>query len=375
MKKKVLTVIQDISRAQEHEWLISYLDRAKIDMHFALINSRNTPMEKFIVEHGLTHKHFTYSSKKDLPGLIFNLTMLMRREKYDAVHTHLFEASLTGLTAAFLSGIRNRIYTRHHSDYHHVWFPKAIKYDRFINRAANKIVATSNNVKDILVRLEGVPEGKITVIRHGIDMLQYETGAVSEERIETIRKKYDLNNKRIIVGAISRFTEWKGLQYTIPAFRKLLEKYPDAVLVLANALGNYKAEIGKLLEELPKSSYRTIVFENDIAALYRVFNCFIHVPINPTAEAFGQTYLESLASRIPSVFTLSGVAPEFIKHKEHALLVPFKDSEAVLNSIIEILENPAKALEMAERGCKIVSDLFDVRKKVADLEQLYLDKK
>jgi glycosyltransferase involved in cell wall biosynthesis len=373
MKRKVLTIIQDISRAQEHEWVVKYIDRSRFEMHFALINCRNTVMEQFLHDHMVPVWHFSYGGKRDLPLLTIQLAGLCRKHRFDSVHTHLFEASLAGLVAAWFTGTRQRIYTRHYSDYHHVWFPAAVKYDRFINRIANRIVATSENVKDILVRLEHVPVEKITVIRHGIDMSDYETGAVSQERVESIRKKYHIPTDRPVVGAISRFTELKGLQYLIPAFKGVLEKFPDAMLVMANASGDYATVIRGLLDGLPHDSYRTIVFENDIAALYRVFNCFVHIPVTSTAEAFGQTYLESLASHIPSVFTPSGVAPEFIRNGEQALLVPFRDSEPVLRAILHVLDNPVDAAAMAERGYQAVSEIFDVRQKVAALEQLYLE--
>ena len=76
------------------------------------------------------------------------------------VHTHLFEASLLGLSAAKFTRVKRRIYTRHHSTYHHEYYPKAIKYDRLINFLATEIVAISNNVKEVLRRKEGVAENK-----------------------------------------------------------------------------------------------------------------------------------------------------------------------------------------------------------------------
>jgi len=108
-----------------------------------------------------------------------------------------------------------------------------------------------------------------------------------------------------VIGAISRFVQWKGVQHIIPAFQKILEQYPTAKLVLANAQGDYEETVKKCCIHFLPILTSKLNFEDDLAALYQLFDVFVHVPIEPRAEAFGQTYVESLISRIPSVFTLS----------------------------------------------------------------------
>jgi hypothetical protein len=63
------------------------------------------------------------------------------------------------------------------------------------------------------------------------------------------------------------------------------------------------------------------------------------VPIDDTIEAFGQTYIEALISGVPSVFTLSGVASEFIENGKNALVVDYKNSEQISVAIDQILTN------------------------------------
>src|SRR5688572_5349361 len=371
MRQKVLTIVQDIDRAQEHEWVVKYINPNLVEMHFALINSQDSMMDQFLRNNNIPVTHFSYTGKKDLLTLTFKLIRLIQKNRYDVVHTHLFEASLTGLTAAWAAGIKKRIYTRHHSDYHHVWFPSAVKYDKYVNRIASHIIATSKNVKNILTNLEQVPEHKIHIVHHCIDIRDYEPGAVSPERISTIRVKYKIEDKVPVIGVISRFTKWKGIQYLIPAFHEILNRYPEAVLVLANAKGDYKANIVEQLKSLKPDQYRVIEFENDITALYRTFDVFVHTPINPTAEAFGQTYLESLASKVPSVFTLSGVAPEFVVDKINAMVVPFCDSNAVKEAVLYLLQHKEEGKKLSEEGFVAVRKLFDINIKIGKLEQLY----
>ncbi len=371
MKTKILVVVQNISKAQEHEWYVEYINREKFDIQFLLINCKGTYMDQFLVSRNVPVFHLFYSSKSELPGLTFRIFHLLRKEKFDIIHTHLFEATLAGLTAAMLAGVSRRIYTRHHSDYHHVYFPSAVKYDKYNNFLATAIVAISRNVQHILIDKENASASKVHLIHHGIDLSDYRPGAVEMKRVSAIKNKYDLNGPGPFIGAISRFTAWKGVQYIVPAFKELLKEYPTAILILANANGDYKAEILDLLKEINSEHVRLIQFENDIAALYKSFDCFVHVPIDSSSEAFGQTYIESLASQIPSVFTISGIAAEFIKDKVNAFVVPYKSSSAVKDAVLFVLNNKDSLSGMVEAGYEEVAAKFDIHIKISKLEQLY----
>ncbi len=371
MKIKILIVVQNISKAQEHEWYVEYINREKFDIQFLLINCKGTFMDQFLVSRKVPVFHMSYKSKSELPGLTFRIFQLLRSEKFDIIHTHLFEATLAGLTAARLAGIKKRIYTRHHSDYHHVYFPSAVKYDKYNNFLATDIVAISRNVQHILIDKENAPESKVHLVHHGIDLTDYRPGAVDNRRILDLKNKYGLTGNGPFIGAISRFTAWKGVQYIVPAFKDILKEYPGAILILANANGDYKSEILDLLKEVNSENVRLIQFENDIAALYKTFDCFVHVPIDISSEAFGQTYLEALASEIPSVFTISGIAAEFIWDKVNAIVVPYKNSNAVKDAVLFVLSNRDSLSGMVQAGYDEVAARFDIHIKIDKLEQLY----
>ncbi|MBY0424108.1 MAG: glycosyltransferase family 4 protein, partial [Cytophagales bacterium] len=170
---------------------------------------------------------------------------------------------------------------------------------------------------------------------------------------------------------ISRYTHWKGIQYTIPAFKELLKKYPEAVLVLANAQGEYANEIQHLLSELPNDSYREIRFESQLGALYSLFDVFVHVPIDEHSEAFGQVYVESLAAGVPSVFTRSGIANDFVQDGWNALEVPFQDSASIAVAIERILTDENLRTHLISHGKALAMERFGLNRMIDSLEKLY----
>jgi glycosyltransferase involved in cell wall biosynthesis len=234
---------------------------------------------------------------------------------------------------------------------------------------ATNIIAVSKNIEEILIKWDKANPKKIKVIHHGFDFDYFKM--VDEERVISLREKYGLvKQQRPIVGVIARYLEWKGIQYILPAFERLRSHYPSAHLILANAHGEYAPLLKQKLADLPKESYTEISFETDLAALYRLFDVYVHVPIDPYVEAFGQTYVEALLCRVPCVFTQSGISREFIDQNENALVVNFKDAHAIYNGLKSILGNETLQNRLRENGFKSVQG-FSLDTHILALLNLY----
>lgn len=364
-------IISSVNKSLAFEWIANHIDTSKFKLTFILLNNKHTPLEEFLSKKNIPTFRVNYNKKKDLPFAILNTIKLLKQNKIEIVHCHLFEACLVGLTAAKFAGIKKRIHTRHNATIHHQYHPKAVKFDKYINFMSSDIVAISQNVKNILVDMEHVDPKKIIIVHHGFDFIDFEN--ISQERIDTVIKKYFIDSKlsHPTIGVISRYIHWKGVQYIIPAFKSMLNTYPNAHLILANAEGPYTLEIKALLKELPKHSFTEILFEEDIFALYKLFDIFIHTPIDEKSEAFGQVYIETMASEIPSIVTMSGIAPEYIKNNENAVVVPFKNSIAIADSLDEILKNKSLKENIITEGKKSVLKLFNIHTMIQRLEELY----
>ena len=367
--KKITYIISEIDKAIAFEWVVHFINKEKFSLSFILINSENSYLGKFLAKENIPVFHVKCSNKFHLPIAIFNCYNKLKKIKPDIVHCHLFHANLIGLTAAKLANIRSRIFTRHYSTYHHDYFPKTVKWDRQINKLSTTIIAISENVKNVLIENEQVNPEKITLIHHGFDLPTFEQ--INEGIFSSLTNKYNPRNKYPVIGVISRFTELKGIQFIIPAFQKLLQYYPDALLLMFNAHGDFESQIDSLLENQPKDSFSKIKFENEITSLYKLFDVFIHVPVDKQIEAFGQTYVEALASGTPSIFTLSGVANEFIKDRENALVVPYKNADAIFDAMVELLKDDNLKNKLIENGKLDVCNRFKIEIMISKLEKLY----
>jgi glycosyltransferase involved in cell wall biosynthesis len=366
---KLVYIVSNINKALAFEWVAEHLDCSKFHISFILIHDKeDTDLKHFLDRKKIPNYFISYTSKKSLPSAFIKCTRLLWSIKPSIVHTHLFEANFIGLMSAKFSGIQKRIYTRHYATLNHTYYPQMVKWDRLINFLATDIISISEATKHSLIDLENVREDKIHDIPHGFELELFSSR--NQERVEGLNKKYNIEVKSPVIGVISRYTVWKGIEYTICAFKQLLIDYPNAILMLANAKGDYISEINKELSSISRQNYIEIPFENDIASLYHLFDLYIHVPIDKNIEAFGQTYIESMAAGIPSIFTLSGIGSDVCKHEENCLVVDYKNSDEILDAMLRLLNDNLLKQSIIENAKKI-SQLFGLKLFINKLENLY----
>lgn len=343
-------IISDIDKAVYFEETALALREKGFNLTFVLINCKNGSLEKFVKQQKFKHLSIESSSLLKSWAQIKEVKRFLKKEKSHVIHCHLAHANWIGLWAAKLARVKTRIYTRHSGEPLIInWKEKLI--DKIQNRLATKIVAITEMI-DGLLEKQGVPASKRVIIHHGFVLEQFSNPESSE--IVRIKESYNPDKAYPVIGVNARWMEWKGIQYIIPAFKLLLADYPNAKLALfgANASGDYYLSILQLLEEIPTRNKVIVPFENNVFALYKLFDVYVHVPINKTCEAFGQTYVESLAAGIPSVFTLSGIAHEFIRDRENAMVVNYCDQHGIYNSIKTILGSSNIRHELIENGIK-----------------------
>jgi glycosyltransferase involved in cell wall biosynthesis len=366
---KITYIIAHIDKAVGFEWIVERLDPNRFDISFILLNEQPSYLADYLRRNEITVYEIPFARKSKIHRALWETFKLLRKERPDVIHTHMLFADLVGQIAGRIANIRKRVYTRHSANENRKYHNKQWM-DKLVNSIATHIVAISENVRRILIEEEGADPKSIRLIHHGFDMQGFAN--VPQAEIENLAKKYNRHDRRPVIGVIARYVHWKGLQYIVPAFERVLQQYPNAYLLLANAKsGSYKMEIDSLLSTLPADSYFEIEFENNLFALYQLFDVYVHTPIDPELEAFGQTYVEALAAGIPSVFTLSGIAKEFIKHESNALVVDFKNAEQIHRSMTRILEDDKLKNVLSTQGRNDVEKKFSIERQITKLESLY----
>jgi len=355
------------------EWLCQYLPGDKLSVSFAVLNQGGSLLVPYLRATGVPVFEIGYAGRLKLLRAAMAIARYCRDHDIDIVHAHFESACLPALLGALLAGVKVRIYTRHYADPASATPQKRQRKAYWINTLATAVVAPSLAVKKFLIDTDAVPGDKVRLIHHGFDLEKF-TGVPAHE-IAAIRKKYGIGKGGPVVGVVSRYSFIKGIQYIIPAFRQLLDTHPDAQLVLAGmgVEGEYHDQIKGQLLTLPATSIVEIPFEENVFALFQTFDAFVHVPIGPQFEAFGQVFVEALAAGIPSVFTRSGITCEVMVHREHAWLVDHRDSAAIHRGLCALIDDATLRQTLIENGKRLAFRHFSVAEMIGALERLYVE--
>lgn len=238
-------------------------------------------------------------------------------------------ATISGIPPAFLLRVKNRIYIRHHSNFHHKYGMRmGVLVDIAMNFLSTKIVAVSSIVSNVLTEREFVSSEKVVLIYNGVDLKRFQKPtSVSKDRDDFFR-----------IGVISRLTELKGIEYTAKAFSDFNFRYPRSLLHIIGASSDSLPKVLSILEKLSPESYCIESINYDIPEFLHSIDVLVHVPLEPDDEAFGIVYIEALASGTTGVFTISGVLNELENPDQYFAIVPSRDSSAIFKELLQIHE-------------------------------------
>lgn len=209
---------------------------------------------------------------------------------------------------------------------HRKWFGF---FARLACRSAWRIIAISRYTASLLVAR--VPDARVIVIPHGIDVDAYRVTADQESRALQV----------LSVGAL----KWrKGYHIALEAFARVLARVPSARYVIVGSQRDvgYTAKLRSLVESLGISSSVEFIegcAQDELRALYARSRLFVLPSMNQGwhFEGFGLVFLEAAASGLPVVGTLGNGITDAVDDGRNGLLVPQGDVDATASAMEKLL--------------------------------------
>ena len=192
---------------------------------------------------------------------------------------------------------------------------------------------------------------KFLQIAPGIDTQHFAPKIARGDLIE----KYRLDGRRVIVS-VGRLVHRKGQDELVKAMPKILEQFPDAILLFVGE-GPIKQMLfnsAKQLGVLPKVVFAGRVSHHDLPDYICLGEIFA-MPVRSRfsgleVEGLGIVYLEASACGLPVIVGNSGGAVDAVLDKKTGLLVDGTKSDQIADAICELLANPERAKQMGAAG-------------------------
>ena len=209
------------------------------------------------------------------------------------------------------------------------------------------------------------------------------------------RKKFRIPEEKKIILFLGRLNWKKGLDTLIPAFAGVLEREPQAFLLIAGSDDGYKKQAEKLWESVIRKSdparrsdlqnildgkarrsdlrpgpirFVGLLLGGDKKAALEESEVFV---LPSYSENFGMAVVEAMYAELPVVITPQvGLAPEVAE--AGAGLVVQKDKDLLAQALIDILAGKQNGREMGQNGRRLVSEQFTLEATGQAMEAAYM---
>jgi glycosyltransferase involved in cell wall biosynthesis len=309
------------------------------------------------------------------PRTVIAVARLMRELRCQIVHTHLWTADVLGGLAAALARVPIRVATVHGGYFQAFEEGRAARARkvalsrtyRCAYRLFDRVIGVSRAVAEDLVRRPGirVNAGRVTTIHHGLD-----PAGAAWPGVPVDRKSLEVSPSAPVLVTVANFFPIKGHRWLVEAMPRIVQRYPEAILVLAGE-GEGLPAIRRQVERHGLGRHVRFVGSRREALGLIALSDVVVVP--SLSEGLGLVVLEALALGKPVVATRVGGIPEIIEDHETGLLVPPKDPVALSEAILAVLSNHGLAVRLGRNGRQVVHGRFAADTMIRQTEQLYLE--
>jgi glycosyltransferase involved in cell wall biosynthesis len=235
-----------------------------------------------------------------------------------------------------------------------------IKVRNIILKLSDGFISISNDITKELIE-SGVSRKKIYEIANGIDINKYYP--VEKNRKLFLKEKFGPPRKRYFIYT-GRLAKGKGLEYLLPAWKKLVSKHNNIHLFLIGSGQGYALSCEEDLKAFVKNNH----MENSVTFTGNIFNVDEYLQagdfyvLPSQSEGLSVSLLEALASGLPAIVTSVRGILDVIENNVNGILVPYGDEDKLYEGMIKVLINEAKAEEIGKNGKNTVSEKYNIDK-------------
>lgn len=311
---------------------------------------------------GLPSSRWSSSGAFDL-SMLQRLRSLMRRERIEVVHAHLFDGAVYATMAARSLGIPSVVTLHGQVDVRHGGWKADVK-GWLLRRCATRVVMVSDALRRELAEPLGLESPQVTVVHNGVEDRLHD---LSESHASSPSPPH--HGSRII--AIGNIRPAKDYPTLIAAFAQLHARDPRVHLDVVGEpdRGSLFSQIQSQVDSLGLRDAVTFHgFLPDPATLLGRADVFV---LASSREGFSLATIEAMLASVPVVCTRSGGPEEIVSDGATGMLVPVGDPEALCVAVERVLRDKPLYSAIAARARASALERFSITAMLDRYESLY----
>lgn len=307
----------------------------------------------------------------DLKAFI-ELFRILRRERFDIVHTHNPKPGVMGRIAARLAGVPLVVNTVH-GLYATPTDPPlrkgAVLSAEWLAARFSDVELFQSEEDFRWARRIGLSRPpKAALLGNGIDLVRFDPVAVTAEHAASLRDAFGIARDTVVVGAVGRMVVEKGYRELFAAAERVRERLPETVFLVVGGADPEKWDAFPA-DEIERAK-RHVIFagqRDDVRDLLGIMDVYV---LASWREGLPRSAVEAAAMGKAMVLTDIRGCREVVRDGVDGKLVPAKDAERLADAIEALVRDPSLRARFgaAVRGRAL--DRFDER----NVEEIVLER-
>ena len=310
------------------------------------------------------------SPVKDLAAF-WKLYNIIKKGRYDIVHTHSSKAGIVGRLAAKLANVPVIVHTVHGWSFH-AYMSKVTRtafvvLEKIAARMSNKlIVVTKLDIRKGLHAGIGRKKDYI-LIRSSILLDKFEPNKYSKDRI---RNELGIPAESFVVGNVGRLSKQKNPLLWVRVANIIHAQYSNTKFLMVGD-GNLRTEVEKLINELGlRDGFIITGLKRNVPELLSAMDVFL---LTSLWEGLPRVIPQAMAMGIPVVATKADGNAEIIQHGVSGFLGEPSDAEKLAEYCLRLKDDIQLRQHFVKRGMEIVREEYDLQKMVDTIDNLYVE--
>lgn len=351
------------------KFLLPLVDNLKDNDYEVHIACNSNKIGKEIQSQGYIVKHIPFSRNFNILShlrALIKMVALIRREKYDIIHSHTPIASLIARMAAKITKVPLNVYTAHGFYFHEEMKPLTYKITYNLEKIWGRyltdyIFFQSKEDYQLAIKDKFKTGDKLIHINNGVSGEKF--NPVLYDR-DALREKLNLQGKTVILF-IGRLVEEKGIRELLKAFEKVSLKNNNLALLLVGGMvegdrdGLSPEKIVDMMPEFVKNNIHLLGLRDDIPEIIATSDIFT---LPSYREGLPRSIIEAMAMGKPIIATNIRGCREEVIEGVNGLLCKSKSVESLATSLESLIRDTEKICEYGIASRRIFLEEFEEQK-------------